>query len=374
MGRMNKDDFIKLFFDLVQIYSPSGGELPIAEYIIKKISALPNITYSSDDAGKTFGGNCGNLLVSFSGKNKKRTPIALLSHMDTVEPSKGVIPKLDENGRIFAESDTILGADDKCAIAIKLMLLEKASSQPEKFGDIEFIFTVGEEKHLLGSTALDVSRFKAKECLILDSNKPVGSMITSAPTAVGLKIKVKGKPAHAGVEPEKGISALTIAAKGILAAPLGRISPVTTSNLGKIVGGEAVNIVMENVEIDGEARSLEKKELDKVVQEITSAFESSAEQMGGSVSCTVDDFFQGYKIAEETELVQKLSKAIREQGLQPQYLSTGGGSDANVLNAKGIISLNLGLAFQNPHSKDEYIMLDDASKSYDILENFLQLV
>jgi tripeptide aminopeptidase len=371
---MNKDNFIKLFFELVQIYSPSGGELPVAECIIKKISGLPNVAFSLDNSGETFGGNCGNLIVSFSGQSRERTAIALLSHMDTVEPGKGIVPKLDESGRIYAESDTILGADDKSAVAIMLLLLEKVSNQPEKFGQIEFIFTVGEEKHLLGSRALDVSKLRAKQCLILDSNKPVGSMITSAPSAVGLKIKLKGRPAHAGVEPEKGISALTIAAKGILSAPLGRISPITTANLGKIAGGSAVNIVMEDVEIDGEARSLEKKDLDKTVREITSAFKNSAEQMGGTASCVVEEFFQGYSIPEDSTLVQALSRAISEQGLKPQYLPTGGGSDANILNSKGILSLNLGLAFQNPHSKDEYVMLADITRFYDILENFLQRI
>jgi len=371
---MDRDRLLKLFFELVQIYSPTGKEGGVADYITTYISGLSNVSIMIDDAGESFGGECGNLIVTFSGNNDARAPLALLSHMDTAQPCHGIIPKIDEDGRIYSQSDTVLGADDKAGVAMMLLLLSEVEKRPQDFGNIEFVFTVGEEKNLLGSKALDISRLRAKYGLVLDSNGPIGSMITSAPYAVNLKLKLKGRPAHAGIEPEKGISALTIAAKGVLKAPLGRLSPITTSNFGRIAGGHATNIVMEEVEIEGEARSLEKAELDRTVGEIEASFRDAADQMGGEAHIQVEESFPGYQISEDTPLVKLMSGVISDHRLAPSCRSSGGGSDASILNSRGIPCLNLGVAFHNPHSKDEYIMLEDISNLYDILRDVIQII
>jgi len=371
---MNREKFLRLFFDLVRLYSPTGKENGVAFYIINHLKNFPQVTYIQDNAGESFGGECGNLIVRFCGNNKARTPIALLAHMDVVEPGEDIKPEIDEKGRIFSASDTILGADDKSAIAVLLLLLEEAVNSPTDFGEIEFIFTVGEEKNLLGSKALDTTKLNAKYGLVLDSNAPVGTMITSAPYAVNIKIKIKGRSAHAGVEPEKGINALSIAVKGIINSPLGRVSPITTSNLGKIQGGLATNIVMEDLEIDGEARSLEVKELNETIDRIQTAFKLAGEEFGGSVDFIVQESFPGYKLDENIPFVRLLAEKIANRGCSPIFRPSGGGSDANILNSKGLPSLNLGLAFHNPHSKDEYIMLDDVALLFDILMDFAKSI
>ena len=166
--------------------------------------------------------------------------ILVSTHMDTAGTDRDIAPTIGDDGVIRTEGTTILGADDKSGLAGCLELLTLLRENPElAFPSIEFVVTVGEERGLVGSRHLDVSLLNASHGFVFDTAGAMGSITYWSPTSVYITITFHGRKAHAGVEPEKGISAIVAAAEAVSAMPLGRIDEETVANIGTIVGGEA---------------------------------------------------------------------------------------------------------------------------------------
>ena len=245
------------FLDLVRIPSPSGQEEAVAEAIAARLGAL-GIAVERDAVG--------NLIARVDGVGE---PLLLTAHMDTVVPCEGVVPVVRGEGdaRIVASAgDTILGADDKAGVAILLELLAVLAENELAHRPLELLFTVGEEKGLRGAKALDVGRFRATMGLGLDVAGVPGIMVVHAPYQDHWRAVVHGRAAHAGGNPEAGVSAIQVAAEGIAGMPLGRIDDETTANIGVIQGGRATNIIPDRVELDGEARSRDVTKLEKQIE------------------------------------------------------------------------------------------------------------
>ncbi len=175
-------------------------------------------------------------------------------------PGNGIKPSV-KDGYIVSDGTTILGADDKAGLAAILETIRTLKENNVEHGDIQFVITVGEESGLVGAKALDGSLLQAKYGYAIDSNGAVGDIIVAAPTQAKLHAVMKGKTAHAGLAPEKGVSAITLAAKSIAKMPLGRIDEETTANIGRFEGGKQTNIVADHVEILAEARSLDPEKM-----------------------------------------------------------------------------------------------------------------
>ena len=360
---MNVDQsrVLELFLELVRIDSPSGHEQEIAERLEVKLQALGCETQR--DA-------TGNVLARRAGQGAlaARPPILLSGHMDTVQPGIGVQPEV-KDGVVRSSGTTILGADDKAGLAAileALMVTREGDCRP-----VEVAFSVQEETGLTGSKGFDVSWFGARQAVVLDSNNAVGSIVNEAPAADKLRAVIHGKAAHAGVSPELGVSAIHAAAKALAQMRLGRIDSETTANVGTINGGTADNIIPDRVELIGGARSRSEAKLNAQIAHMKGLLESAAAEMGARAEVQVERSYGAIDVSPDSALVRELEGAIKRCGLEPVLLPTGGGSDANIFNDRGIEAVNLGVGYRDMHSTDESMEVRDLVKVSEIVAQVL---
>ena len=259
--------------ELVRIDSLSRKERAIALRLKEILEALGGVVFM-DDAGNAVGGEVGNLVARFDGNVPGAEAMLLSAHMDTVAPGEGVTPVVDGDV-IRSDGTTVLGGDDKSGLAIILEVLQAVREEEVPHGHIDVVFTICEEVGLLGAKHLDLGLVRAKTGLVLDSDS-IGFLITKAPAVNHLEFEVHGLEAHAGICPERGISAIQVAARGIAAMRLGRIDEDTTANLGLVSGGTAVNIVPNRVMLTGEVRSHDEEKLERQTQAMVACLQDAA--------------------------------------------------------------------------------------------------
>ena len=342
------DRLLATFLELVAIDSPTGHEEEIGRVLASRFEALGCST-SRDDVG--------NLVAVLPGT--RPGTILISTHMDTAGTDTGIVPLIDD-GLIHTDGSTILGADDKSGIAccIELMtLFREHPAHPRPA--IEFVVSVGEERGLVGSRHLDVSRLQATHGFVLDTAGAMGSITYWTPTSVYLTITFTGRKAHAGVEPEKGVNAIRMAAEAIAAMPLGRIDPETVANIGTVAGGEARNIVPGSAVLEGMARSHDQAKLDAQIQAMREACESAAARLGGQVEFDAEEIYRTYHIPEDAAPYREAAAAVRSLGLEVVPRKSGGGTDANLYNAKGIPCVALPTGMVDEHAVTERIRIDD---------------
>jgi len=359
---------------LCEIDSESRHEKDLA-LTLEKILTQMGATVVFDSAQEKTGGDCSNLVAKFKG-TVDAEPLFLSGHMDTVGPGIGVKVKF-EDGVFSSAGDTILGADDKSALAIILEVMDVILENNLPYPPVELVFTVCEEIGLLGAKHLDISLMDAKFGYILDSADYEGIVI-KAPTANKINIKVYGKAAHAGAEPEKGINAISVASMAISKLELGRIDDITTANLGFIQGGVATNIVPEYVEIKGEARSHDDEKLEKVTNKIIDAFETAAKEFKGDeefpkVDISVSLDFPRTDIPEDQVVIQLAKEAATNLDIELESKTTGGGADANIFFGKGIMAGVLGTGMRDVHTLNENIAIKDMEKCANLVLEILKL-
>src|SRR5699024_7982658 len=286
MIEVNQDRLINEFMELVQIDSETKYEEEIAKVLKKKFTDS-GLEVIEDNAKEKTGHGADNLICTLKGTKENTDTIYFTSHMDTVVPGKGIKPSL-KDGYIVSDGTTILGADDKAGLAAILEAIRILKEKDIKHGDIQFVITVGEESGLVGAKALDKSLLKASYGYAIDSNGDVGDIIISDHTQAKIYAKIKGQTAHAGVAPENGVSAITLAAKAISKMPLGRIDEETTANIGRFEGGEQTNIVCDYVEVLADARSLVEEKMEKQVAKMKDDFENIAKEHGREADIEVE--------------------------------------------------------------------------------------
>lgn len=362
---MKNSRVVEEFLELVQIDSETKHEEKIAPVLIKKLEEL-GFSVFQDDAHTRNGHAAGNIIATLEGK-LDIDPIYFTVHMDTVVPGKGIRPEIREDGYIYSDGTTILGADDKAGIAALLEMARRLKEQSIDHGTIQFIITAGEEDGLAGSKELDREKIIAKYGYAVDSDGKVGGIVIAAPYQAKITAKIFGKTAHAGVEPEKGISAITLAAKAIAQMKLGRIDHETTANIGRFEGGKATNIVCDEVFILAEARSLQKEKLDQQTEHMKQMFETVAEQLGGRAEVDVQIMYPGFSVSESDRVVKVAAEAVKNIGRTPQIGVSGGGSDANIFSSFGIPTVNLSVGYENIHTTNERMPIEELEKLADLL-------
>jgi len=359
---VNENRMAKTFMDLVKIDSVSREEGRLAAYLQDLLRSMGARTVMDDSAAQT-GSDTGNLIARLDGSNTV-PPLLFSAHMDTVEPGRGIQPIL-EKGCITSDGTTILGADDKSAIAILLEALSVLKESGKPHPPLEFVFSTCEEIGLLGAKNLDWSLISARMGYVLDTRDPAG-LVTRAPSANRLKFTVLGRDAHAGSAPEKGINAILIAAQAIATLDLGRVDLETTCNLGVIHGGDATNIIPKRVEVDGEVRSHDETKLAAVTQRMVDAFQKAVadypergEDGRPDVRIDVHPDFKRTLIPENHPVVRMAFDAARRLKRTISLQTAGGGSDANVFFQKGIFTGVLGTGMTDVHSVREHVSLQD---------------
>jgi len=331
--------------------SPSGGEGALARMLLAVLGEL-GLDVTDDGSGL----ECGNVIARLAG-DPKLEPLMFTSHMDVVAPCQGVQPRL-EDGVFVSAGDTVLGADAKASVAALLeaaRVLTGDADASRGRPPLELVFTWGEENGHLGARALDLNRLRSRRAFVLDGLTPVGTIIVAAPTYHAFSIRVTGRAAHAGVEPEQGISAIVVVAEAISRLAWGRLDEATTANVGTIRGGSVRNAVAAEVVLEGEVRSLAAQRAADVVQSIQQVFTSTAAAAGAHVEIDMGAHYAGYVLDAQTPVVQLASSAFAhlEAGGSSQLLKTGGGSDANELNARGVVACVLGIGAEQCHSVHE---------------------
>src|ERR1700731_125934 len=348
MASVNHARLKELFLEIVRIDSLSRREREVALRLVRELESA-GLSCRFDGAAEKVRGNCGNLIGHLDGTREGVAPLLLCAHMDTVVPGEGVKPVVDGD-IIRTDGTTVLGGDDKSGCAIICEVLHQLREQGIAHGPIDVVFTVCEELGLQGARNLDLTMLRAREGLVFDSDSP-GYLFVRGAGAQGLRFTVRGLEAHAGMAPERGLSAIKIAAEAIAAMRLGRIDDETTANLGLIEGGRALNIIPNQVVVRGEARSRNAAKLQGQTDHMITCFKDAVARAsvmvdGKRIAATLDYAvhrqYDGMDIPDDAPLVKKVIEAARRIGrvLEPQ--GTGGGCDANILNQRGIVAANVG--------------------------------
>ena len=369
---INETRLVEEFFELVQVDSETKNEAEIAKVLKEKFTAL-GLDVLEDDTTAVTGHGAGNLICTLEATKEGVDTIYFTSHMDTVVPGNGIKPSI-KDGYIVSDGTTILGADDKAGLAVMLEVLKVIQEQKLPHGKIEFIITVGEESGLVGAKALDRSLVTAKYGYALDSDGRVGNIVVAAPTQARVEAKIFGKTAHAGVAPEKGVSAITIAAKAISRMPLGRIDSETTANIGRFQGGQQTNIVCDFVEILAEARSLIPEKMEAQVQKMQEAFATAAGEMGGRAEVDVTVMYPGFKYGDGDHVVEVAKQAAAKINRSCELQQSGGGSDANVIAGFGIPTVNLAVGYEDIHTTNERIPVEELTKLAEMVVAIIEVV
>ncbi|GBR76791.1 peptidase T [Candidatus Termititenax persephonae] len=332
---------------MVRINSTSGHEAAIRQHLLgelRRLGCRPSVDKK------------GNIHAVLTGALAHGPTILFNAHMDTVVPGENVRPKVLSD-RIVSDGTTILGADDKAGLAGILEMLALLQEKNVLFHKIKIILTVEEEIGLRGAKALLFPAVRADYCFVLDSDGAVGSIVNQSPAQEVLTFKVRGKSAHAGLNPEDGVNAIKIAGLAISQIPSGRLDGETTANVGSVRGGTASNIVPDETIVVTEARSRSEKKLQKQVRGMLHAFRSAAKKLGGSVEIERRREYEAIKQPKNSAIVRVTKIAARRLGLPHTVASSGGGSDASIIFGYGVPTVGLGIGMENVHSKQEYITL-----------------
>jgi tripeptide aminopeptidase len=349
-------EVVDLFTELAALPSPPGEERAVADVVIGYLRDL-GLSVDEDDAGPRVGSNIGNVYCRLEATNGGK-PIFLCAHLDTVPP-EGPIEPVIEDGVVRNVAGTILGADNKSAVAAMLEGTRRVLAENRPHGGIELLFTPKEEVGLLGAAAFDLERLHARLGYVYDQAAPIGDVILGAPYSRALQARFHGRASHSGMYPEEGRSAIAAAARAISDLRLGRVDDETTANVGTIHGGTAGNIVPEWCTFEAEARSHDERKLDELVQEMVDAFSFAAGFEDCEVETKVSKSYKGYRFKRDDPVVRIAHAALERSGYTPSYGLSGGAADANVFNEHGLACLNLANGMQDIHTPEERITVAD---------------
>ena len=337
------------FVELCRIESPFGRERACGDRVAGELRGL-GLEVQEDGSGPEAGSESGNLLARVPGPAERT--ILLCAHLDTVVPQAPIEPELDD-GRWQNARDGILGADNKAAVAVILEVARHAVEQGAPVG-LELLFTVCEENALRGAKAFEVGRLRSGFGYVFDHATAIGEVVVASPSYYRLDAEFRGAAAHAGIRPEDGRSAIAAAARAVADMRLGRIDAETTANVGRIEGGSAsLNVVPERCRIEAEARSLDDGKVESLIAEMVDRVHDGANAAECDVDVEVQRLFSGYRVRPSSAALGAAEAALRACGYEPRRIVTGGGSDANALEAAGFHCVNLANGTERNHQPDE---------------------
>jgi tripeptide aminopeptidase len=357
-----RERLVAEFVRLCEIESPSGRERAMADAVTEELRGL-GLEVEEDDTAEETGAGAGNLLARIPGPEGART-ILLCAHIDTV-PLDGPVQVLRQDGVLTNRHEAILGADNKAAIATVLGAARRLV-RDEAPVEVELLFTTSEERALRGAKAFDRGRLRADFGFAFDHASPIGEIVVASPTYYRLAASFRGQAAHAGIRPEAGANAIAAAAQAIAKMRIGRLDAETTANVGRIEGGTAANVVAERCTVELEARSLDDARAGEVVSEMVDACGEAASDGRCDVETSLERLFQGYRLTRTSAQVETAAVALAACGIEPVYISTGGGSDANALIAAGLPMVNVANGTESNHQPDESVTEDALETMLDV--------
>ena len=351
------------FVRLCEVASPTGSEREVADSVLAELRAH-GIDVTEDGAAGPARAGAGNLLARVPGSADSW--VAFSAHLDTV-PHRGPVEVVLEDGVYRSRGETILGADDKAAVAVLMELAARHAAMPGGPG-VELVLTVAEEEGLRGAKAFDLGSLRSPRAFVLDHASPIGDVITAAPTHQRISAAFEGAEAHAGIRPEDGHNAIAAAAAAVAAMELGRLDEETTANIGVIDGGTATNVVPGRCRIGGEARSIDPARAAAVVGAMSDACAWAATEHGCDLDVRIEEEFRGYRIPSSSGALELAEAGLRRAGVEPERVATGGGSDANALIAAGLDCVLLANGTAANHTPQESVPAANLDRMLSVCE------
>jgi len=354
------------FVRYCEVRSPTGEEREIADTLAAELGAL-GLEVDEDGAAGPAEAGAGNLIARSAGAGEGW--VMFCAHVDTV-PHKGQVEVVEDEGVFRSRGDTILGADNKAAVAVFMELIARHVENPAPVG-VELVLTVAEEQGLRGAKAFDASQLRSTAGFVLDHAGAVGEVITSTPTQQKILADFIGVEAHAGIRPEDGNSAIAAAAAAISRMDLGRLDEGTTTNVGLINGGTSGNVVPGHCAIHAEARSLDAERAAEVAGTIADACAWGASEHGCDVDVRIEELFRGYQVPNDSLALALAEAGLRGAGLEPQRVAIGGGSDANVFRRDGYDCVLLSNGTADVHTSAERVPARALDKMLEVCERIV---
>jgi tripeptide aminopeptidase len=354
-----EERLIKNLCEMVSISSESSEEKEFIEFLREKLQRELNGQCQLDSYG--------NLICKIPAKNSSTSEsLMLAAHADTVKPGKGVKP-IVKDGVIYSSGDTVLGADCKAGIAEIL----EAVSNSRRHPPLEIVITREEEIGFVGAKNLDYSLLKSKRGVLVDMDA-LDAIVIGGPSYMSIDIEITGKGAHAGMEPENGISAIKAASLAIATLKDGRIDSETTANFGIIQGGLIRNGVPDKCAIKVEVRSLNHNKCIALSNTYKEVFEVMARSIGAKADVSLNLAFKATRISEDAPMVQVAKKALKSAEIDPKVMVITGGLESAIYNEKGIETIPIGNGVKSEHSTSENVSIEDMKKVVQILQHILE--
>lgn len=351
-------DVLATFVELAALPSPPGEERAVADLVLEYLAAL-GLAADEDGAGAKVGSTMGNVYCRLEPNGGGGSPLFFCAHLDTVPPEASIEPVVGDDEVVRNGAGTILGADDKSAVAALLEAAARLVEDGRRHSGVELLFTPKEEVGLLGAAAFDESRLTARLGYVYDHAGPIGEIILGAPHQQKLDVRFHGRAAHAGMYPEDGRSAIAAASRAIADLRLGRLDEETSANVGRIQGGTARNVVPEWCEFAAEARSHDERKLADLIREMVETITFAASLEECEVETQVSGLSRGYRFRRDDPAVRIAAAALERTGRGPSYILSGGGADANVFNERGLQCVNLANGMTDIHTPEERIAVAD---------------
>ena len=357
---VDQERLVNSLCELVSIDSPSNEEEDVSKHLEERLGRL-GFQVERDAHG--------NVIASEPGDD----PLLLSAHMDTVEPGRGIKPQV-RGDRIESDGTTILGADCKAGVAAIMEGLESAAQESRARRPVQVVFTRGEEIGLVGASNLDYSMIRAKESVVFDGNGPVNRITGSSPTYVAFDVTVQGRAAHAGVEPEKGLSAIRIATDIISQLPQGRLDEESTFNVGLISGGSVRNAVPAEVTFSGEFRSRNTETVDLLRMQVLTTMKQARERYReATILEELEVLFHMYNLDPNDPVVRLVTRVMGEMRINPDIQPSGGGTDANAMRLHGIDCVVVGMSTNEMHTVNEYVLIPDLVNTARFCERLMEV-
>lgn len=365
---VSESRLLKRFVDLCEIPSVTGSEREIVDVIAAELSEHGIELFEDDSAGPARAG-AGNLIARIPPAGDSERWVGFFAHVDTV-PHAEPIRVVDDDGVFRSAGDTILGADNKAAVTVLLELGAGLAAARAEVG-VELVFTVAEEQGLRGAAALDPGTLRSEFGFVFDHATPIGEIITASPTYKKIRAEFTGIPAHAGIRPEDGRSAIEAASAAIATMDLGRLDAETTANIGTIEGGTAPNVVAAACAVEAEARAIDSGRAEELATEMIDTCTWAAGERGCDVSVDVSTYFRGYRIKSGSTPLAVARAALASESIEVSEVATGGGSDANALRLSGYDALLLANGTEANHTSEESVAASELVRMMEVCEGLV---
>jgi len=366
---------VDLVMQLMAIRGGSGDEKKVAAFVVEKLSAAgcPAEAISFDRANQKtpLGGTVGNLIVKLPGSVRGPRRL-LMAHMDTVPVCLGSQPVLKKikGQRIITSADpsTGLGADDRSGVAVVLATAVEILTRGLPHPPLTFFFAIQEEVGLWGARTVSAASLGRPKLAFNFDGGAADKLTIGATGGHRLDIEIEGIPSHAGVAPEKGVSAVAIASLAIASLVEGGWHGLVmkggkrgTSNVGVVQAGNATNVVAERASLKAEARGHDAGLRNKIVHAIEKAFRDAARRVKSAEGKTGRVYLEGhldyeaFRLDEQEPCVVAARQAVSSIGLTPRLDVSNGGLDANWMAAHGIPTVTLGCGQNEIHTTGEWL-------------------